>query len=459
MQNLNPYTDAADSAAPAITPGSDAAVTPTLHELGWRASASKVLRFAIRRADEKKLAQVASSLTFTTVLAIVPLLAVVLALFTAFPLFGEFKLALEDFLGNNLMPPAVSDTVMNYLNQFAAQASRLTAIGSVFLIVTSILLMMTIDRALNDIWDVSRQRPLGQRMLVYWAILSLGPILAGASLWMTSYLAHESLGRVVQPSTLLGFALSFIPLLATALGFAALFMLVPHRKVESKDAFAGGFGVAIVLEIMKAGFAYYLARFPSYMVIYGAFATLPIFLLWIYLSWLAVLFGATVAATLPLMRLRRWAENRQAGATFIDAVNVLRLLHGAQGSLPPGRSVRYLSTHLHLDQNELLSVLDTLKDLGYIVQGHEKGREQWVLSCDMRQAGLGPIVDTLLIDRNQIRLEQDQVLMQALCRSLTQTVKLDEIIEPGEALPETPVMVQNRMSASAASEISDVKSQ
>lgn len=459
MQNLNPHTEAASHDAPANTTDTDATSMSTSREIDRRASASKVLLFAVHRAEEKKLAQVASSLTFTTVLAIVPLLAVVLALFTAFPLFGEFKLALEDFLGNNLMPAAVSDNVMSYLNQFAAQASRLTAIGSVFLIVTSILLMMTIDRALNDIWNVSRQRPLGSRMLVYWAILSLGPILAGASLWATSYLAHAILAPTDRSSDLLSFTLSFIPLLATALGFAALFMLVPNRKVERKDALAGGVGVAIVLAIMKAGFSFYLARFPSYMVIYGAFATLPIFLLWIYLSWLAILFGATVAATLPLMRLGRWAENRKAGVAFIDAINVIRLLHGAQGSRPPGRSMRFLSTHLYLDQGELLSVLNTLKDLAYVVQSQEEGREQWVLACNVHEARLAPIVDALLIDRSQILLAHDRLLMDALCRSLTQTVTLAEIIKPHEALPETPVIVQNRNTASAASEISDVKSQ
>jgi membrane protein len=424
---------------------------PVLREMGWRASASKVLRFAAYRAGEKKLTQVAASLTFTTVLAIVPLLAVILALFTAFPLFADFKLALEDFFSNSLMPPAVSNNVMNYLNQFAAQASRLTAIGSVFLIVTSIMLIMTIDKALNDIWNVMHQRPFRQRILVYWAIISLGPILAGASLWATSFLARESLGRVAEVSAALSFALSFVPMIATGLGFAALFMMVPNRDVSWKDAFAGGFGAAVVLEIMKAGFAFYLTRFPSYTVIYGAFATLPVFLLWIYLSWLAILFGATVAATLPLLRLRRWAENRQPGATFIDAVNVIRLLYGAQGSLPPGRSVRYLSAHLHLDQDELLPVLDTLKVLGYIVQSHERGVEQWVLACDMRDATLGPIIDALLIDRGQSRLTQDRLLIDALSSSLTQSrnIALEEILEPYEALPETNVMVQNKHTASA----------
>ena len=118
-------------------------------------------------APTKKLLQVASSLTFTTVLAIVPMLAVVLSLFTAFPVFQEFRVALEDFLANSLMPPSVSDNIMEYLNQFARQASRLTAIGGAFLLVTSLLLIMTIDKAFNDIWHVTRQRPLPQRALVY----------------------------------------------------------------------------------------------------------------------------------------------------------------------------------------------------------------------------------------------------------------------------------------------------
>ena len=153
-------------------------------------------RFTSQRADEEKLLQVASSLTFTTVLAIVPMLAVVLSLFTAFPVFQEFRVALEDFLANSLMPPSVSDNIMEYLNQFARQASRLTAIGGAFLLVTSLLLIMTIDKAFNDIWHVTRQRPLPQRALVYWAVITLGPVVAGASLWATSFVARESMGLV-----------------------------------------------------------------------------------------------------------------------------------------------------------------------------------------------------------------------------------------------------------------------
>src|SRR5690606_27955809 len=129
-------------------------------------------------------------------LSLVPMLAVVFALFTAFPLFGQFRLALDEFMVKSLMPEVVANTVMNYLNQFAMQASRLSTFGAAFLVATSITLIVTIDKALNDIWHVTRRRPVTQRVLVYWAVLSLGPVMLGASVWTTSYLARESLGLV-----------------------------------------------------------------------------------------------------------------------------------------------------------------------------------------------------------------------------------------------------------------------
>ncbi|KAG1247203.1 hypothetical protein G6F65_020290 [Rhizopus arrhizus] len=189
---------------------------------------------------------------------------------------------------------------------------------------------MTIDQSFNDIWHVSRQRPLPQRALVYWAIITLGPVLAGASLWATSFVARESLGLVADVPEAISVAISFIPLILTALGFAALFVVVPNREVLWRDALVGGCVTAIVLEIMKSGFAYYLTRFPTYTIIYGAFATLPIFLLWIYLSWLAVLLGATLASSAPLIRLGRWEINRYAGAQFVDALDALRALRRVQ---------------------------------------------------------------------------------------------------------------------------------
>jgi membrane protein len=361
------------------------------------------LRFAGRRTAEAELLQVASSLTFTTVLAIVPMLTVVLSLFTAFPVFQEFRIALENFLSTSLMPPAVSDNIMNYLNQFARQASRLTAIGGAILVVTSIMLIMMIDKTFNDIWHVTRQRPLAQRALIYWAAVTLGPVVAGASLWATSFLARESMGLVKDVPNLIGLTVSVLPLAVTGLGFAALFFVVPNRRVYWRDALAGGIGTAIVLEIMKAALAFYLTRFPTYTVIYGAFATLPIFLLWIYLSWLAILFGATVAASLPLLRLGRWEVNREPGATFIDAIAVLRALHAAMGQTPVGRGMSDLAADLHLHQDELNSVLETLSDLGMVTRTQD---QQWILSCDPQRTRLDAVIDRFLLDRGQPRLKE-----------------------------------------------------
>lgn len=383
-----------------------------------RPRVAEVLRYAATLAKEKKLVQAASSLTYTTVLALVPLLAVILALFTAFPLFGDFKQALEEFLTTSLMPPAVSETVMGYLNQFAAQASGLTAIGTLFLVVVSVMLIMTIDDVLNDIWSVQRQRPLRQRLLVYWAILSLGPVLAGASLWSTAYLARESLGLIDILPGWLNFTLSIIPVIVSSVGFGALFMFVPNCNVHWRDALAGGIWTALVLAVMKSGFAFYISRFPSYTVIYGAFATLPIFLLWIYLSWLGILSGALIAALLPALRLRHWEHLRQPGSGFLAALKVLRILREAQGTPRQGYSLRDLAYQLQVDPDALRQVLESLRDMGWIAlaQSAESDTEIWVLSSNLSQEKLSRLVDAMLV--SGLYQPDAQPLRHALAASL-----------------------------------------
>lgn len=412
------------------------------------ADIKKIIRYALQRASEKQLTQVAASLTFTTVLAIVPLLAVVLSLFTAFPLFAEFRVALENFLATSLMPPAVSDNIMSYLNEFAAKASGLTAIGSLALIVTSVMLIMTIDETLNNIWQVDQQRPIGRRILVYWAIISLGPVMAGGTLWATSALANESLNHIGDLPAIANITLTVLPIAVTGIGFTALFVGVPNRQVAWKDALVGGIGTAIVLEVMRLGFAYYLTRFPSYTIIYGAFATLPIFLLWIYMSWLAILLGATVAATLPDLRQRRWAMHRYPGTAFVDAIQILEALSNAQQGPQPGLTQTQLCENLQMHHDELNIVLDTLKQLGYAVNTINNKTELWVLSCDLRLARLTPLIDALLIDHDQPSLQKQPKLLKALALSLTQpeillTAAFNQTSENSVALPEAAYIGQN----------------
>lgn len=417
----------------------------------------KISRFALRHAADKNLTQVAASLTFTTVLGVVPLLAVVLSLFTAFPLFAEFRVALEDFLASNLMPPSVSANIMTYLNEFASKASGLTAIGSLALIVTSIMLIRTIDDALNNIWQVELRRPLRQRILVYWAIVSLGPVLTGASLWASSIVAQQSLDYINQVPAVITFLLSSVPLVLTGLGFTALFMGVPNCSVYWKDALAGGFITAIALESMRFGFAVYLTRFPSYTVIYGAFATVPIFLLWMYMSWLAILSGATLAATLPALRQRRWNVKHYPGALFVDAVAVLAQLWQTQSNNPPGQTAHALALKVDAHPTELTHVLGTLKDLGYIANSETQDSDIWILACDPRQAKLKPLVEALLIDSRQPALRQNPALLNAVATVLEgDSVLLEVLFERPYTLAEASHVQPNRCKVTEATSTKEV---
>lgn len=386
--------------------------------------------FAFTRLMRDNLTQVASSLTFTTVLAIVPLLAVILSLFTAFPLFTDFKESLDAFLTNNLMPPSMSENIMSYLNTFAQQASRLTTIGVGFLIVTSIMLMMTIDEALNKIWHIRRQRPISQRILVYWAILSLGPIMLGASLWATAFLAREKFGLTDDLSLLSSILVSLIPILLSVIGFTLLYLVAPNGKVALKDALIGGFTTALLLEIMKAGFTYYITRFPSYTLIYGTFATIPLFLLWIYLSWLVVLFGASVTAIAPQIRLGSFQHNILPGTRFMAAIRVLRLLHATRDDNPPGRSTAFLASSLKINQDELPEVLDPLQAMGYIVNTMGKRSERWALASS-EKASLTALSNYFLFDRQANPLHDEPEIREAIPALILSddSVKLGDIIK------------------------------
>ncbi len=362
-----------------------------------------ILRFIWARLGQEKIIQLASSLTFSTVLAIVPLLAVVLSLFTAFPLFKEYSDALQDFMINSLMPPAISDNIMKYLNEFASQASRLTAIGGGFLVLTVMVLIMSVESALNDIWHVSRQRPISQRLLVYWALISVGPILTGASLWTTGFLARESLGLVNHMPALLELVLQFVPFILSGLGFAAIFAIVPNCKVKGRDALAGGFMTAVILEAMKFGFAYYISQFSTYTVIYGAFAALPVFLIWVYLSWLGVLLGALWAANMPAIRINRIELTPSPGGAFIESILLMQALDQARDATPPGCPSIDLMHSLRIRYDTLAGLLETLSELGMVANTQWQGQDRWVLACNPETKSLGPLFDHLAIDRQALK--------------------------------------------------------
>ncbi len=273
----------------------------------WRDFSAFSLALA-RRLFDDRLTQTAGSLTYTTLLALVPLVTVALALSTAFPVFNDLTSGLQDYILRHFLPQAGElDMLADQISDISARAGQLTAIGLIMLGVTALMLMLTIDDCLNRIFRVESKRPLVQRLTMYWAVLTLGPILIGASVSMTTALVVNSLG-MLELDGLAEFVLRLLPFLLTWAAFTTLYIVVPNRPVPPLNALTGGFIAGVAFELAKRGFAAYIAEFPSYMVLYGAFATLVIFLLWLYISWLIMLAGATFTSMLTAFRQGRFEE-------------------------------------------------------------------------------------------------------------------------------------------------------
>lgn len=357
----------------------------------------QALQFAVARGSEQHIGQVAGSLTFTTVLSLVPMLAVALALLTAFPLFAQLRIGFEQFMFENLMPAQTSGMVLKYINQFAAKAKGLTVIGLVFLVMVSISMLLTIDKAFNHIWRVKKRRPLLQRVLVYWAVLTLGPLLLGVSLLATSYLAGVSTGLVSDVPFLGRAVLEVLPLLLTGGAYAALFVVVPNREVLWRDALIGGFIAAFLIELTKQGFALYVTKYPTYTAVYGAFAAIPIFFLWIFLSWLVTLFGATVAATLPLLRGGRWERQIRPGTDFADALAMLHLLYQARREIQPGLTLEQLCHAVKINPYDGERLLLQMRHLGYLVRTADIP-QRWVWAADAEQVTAAPLYEHFVFD-------------------------------------------------------------
>jgi membrane protein len=245
---------------------------------------------------------VAGELSFTTLLALVPLTTVSVAVLSLFPVFETWMDAIQQFIYGNFVP-AAGAAVSEYLAEFAANAGRLTAWGLLFLLVTALLLMATIEHAFNDIWHVAQPRKRIHRFLGYWAVLTLGPILIGLGVSVTSYLL--SLPLIAGPATPAGLralVLAVAPTAFEVLAFMLMYVVVPNHRVRWRDALLGAIVAAALFELAKRGFGWFVLSFATYRAIYGALAALPVFLIWIYLSWTVVLLGAVVTAALPEWR-------------------------------------------------------------------------------------------------------------------------------------------------------------
>lgn len=351
------------------------------------------------RFREDRLGLTAGSLTFTTTIALVPLFTVMLALFSAFPVFARFRKVLEQQVLAGMVPDMIAKPVLLSLGKFATKASQLGGMGLIALGLTAMALMLTIDHTLNGIWRVRRARPIAHRVLVYWAAVTLGPLLVGASLSVTSYVLSASRGLLPDLPGGVSLLLGAVVFVLQTFGFAALYRFVPNTHVPWPHAWGGALFASIGLELGQKALALYLSSVPVYATIYGAFAAFPIFLIWIYLSWLIVLMGAVVAAYTPalLSQAKRWPDT--PGHRFALALAVLQALHAVQREAVRGLTSTELATALRTDPLQIEPVLDVLMQLDWVGRladdGDAGGRH--VLLCDPRSTPLAPLLGPLLL--------------------------------------------------------------
>jgi membrane protein len=361
-----------------------------------------LILFARRRLNEEQLPQVAGSLTFTTTLALVPLLTIVLAIFTTFPVFINFRAALESYFIQTMMPKGIANTVTGNLTQFADKAKGLSAVGAVALLLTSAAMMSMIERVFNQIWKVRRKRPIVQRVTIYWALMTLGPLLFGLSITATTqlFLATSSLTTVSPLASAIFYTM--VSVLLTAGAYTLLYMLVPNKTVDWRDAMWGGMIAAIAFEIAKRVFAMFVRQFPTYAAIYGALAALPLFLLWIYLSWMITLVGAVITAALPVVKYERWWYKPVPGGAFVDAMAILKVLHGsAQLNDSNMVSSAAIRAHTRFGYDEMTSLLERMLAVGWVgrVTADVKPSPRW-----RKRAIEGADNWVLLANLNKLRL-------------------------------------------------------
>lgn len=342
----------------------------------------------------------AGSLAYTSLLALVPLFTIIFATLAAFPAFQEWRGDIESFIFRNFVP-ALGDQVRSYLVDFSDKARGLQTAGMIVLVMTVLAMMSTIESTFNVIWKIRRRRPLLVRILVYWAVLTLGPLLIGASIFVTSYLV--SLTFLPSDAETLGLQtrlFASVPLFSTTLAFVMFFKLIPYRPVPFRDAFIGGLVAGVVFELAKRGFAVYVTQFTAQQAIYGAFATLPIFLLWIYLSWTIVLLGAEITQCLGTYKL---ISNRRRSSLYNNPVYatfrvLLRVYQGHLSGIPLSEK-RLFACESDLAFDTITQALYRLDTANWISRDESY---RWVLVRDLNRVTL---VDLLQISPTIVEVE------------------------------------------------------
>ncbi len=351
----------------------------------------RFILFVFQRFTQLRCTEAASSLSYTSLLSLVPLLAVIFAGFSSFSVFQDLFQQIQSFIFANFIPSS-SEQIQDYLNEFVGKASQLTLVGLLGLFAVALMLMWQIDRALNHIWGVNKGKNLLRTFLTYWAVLTLGPVLMGMSLMVTSYIV--SLPLITSAADSIGVRsqmLLMIPMIMTFLAFTLIYLVVPNTRVKLLHALIGGLAATLFFELSKRGFALYVSHNTTYNSLYGALATVPIFLIWIYISWLVTLLGAVTTRSMSLFDFSI-SQHSYTVHQFQSAFHVLRTL--SKASLTGDTlSDEEIHNEPFLRHEKLLNdILLELESLGWILK---TDADKWAIGIDLEPITLWDLYQKL----------------------------------------------------------------
>jgi len=325
-------------------------------------------RYLLARFIDDRCLQIAGSLTFSTLLSLVPLFAIVVALLSALPFFQQIMVNIKIFLLLNLLPDIAYKIITVYMEQFAANARKLTYVGIGFLLVTALSMLYTVDRSFNDIWRSRRKRPWWMSVVAYLVLLVVAPLLLGAGITITSYLISLSVGVTGKLPWLDDALLKLLSVLGSTVTFFLIFRIVPCRHVPVRNALVGSLIAALLFEALKFLFAWYIKLMPGFSMVYGAFAAIPVFLIWLYLCWCVILIGAQITASLPYWGHETWRRtaNRPVDLmSFHQGLAVLGVMEeGRQQNL--GTRIGDLAARTGVPVDRLEDLLDQLAISGVV---------------------------------------------------------------------------------------------
>ena len=400
-----------------------------MERLRDRARVTTFARFLWKRFIDDRLFQAAGSLAYTTVFALVPLAIVVFGVLSAFPMFDRWSEALSDYVFSNFVPSAAR-AAEGYLKQFSASAGQLTAAGFIALVVSLLITLNSVEQTFNRIWRVASARPKLTRFLVYWTVLTLGALLAAASLAVSAKVLSLPLFGTTEGRWLADIGLRLTPVLIEFVCVMLIFRVVPHHVVKWRHAVPGALLSVVLLELVKWGMGLYLGSFQSYQKLYGTVAFVPILLLWIYLSWVAVLLGASLASSIAAFRYQPAALRLPPGC---ELYGLLRLIGRFREARAQGLSLdeeQILQLEPMLTDSLLQQLLEVMERIN-LLRRDELG--QWLLSRDLDSISLDEIYvgSQLRIPVGEQYLPlRDDSLGRAACRALDELrVPLRELLK------------------------------